>query len=592
MQQRILQAAALAVVCLFGTACRPLPAIDIARLNGEATAVATAPATPQATVAVQAPPVLPQPTLAAAGATAVPPAPDATAVPASPGSYCRQQVGDVRLGFSAELTSIELTAASASDELVLRFAAGADSALPAAAISCLQLGPDGRAGSYVLDVALPGWQRDALFGASPITSTLALSGGRYLTTIEFLADPTAAAGLTIRLALPAALPFRAAAGADGRELRLTVGPALTDVNDVVATAAGAGTAPSRPLVLLSAGDVWLVDAARPGAALNLTQSPEIETAAVLSPDAAGVLFCRAAAGYEPRVGGLPVPAALYQLTLDGGQLRELAAIGGDCASPAISADGTQAAFVVRESADEPALTAIYLLDLRGDDPPQRIGEPVDAWSRSAPQWLADGALLYRAAAEDGRQAVRIRYGDGRELDIGDSLLVSPALSSMYDGLGAATVSGDGQRIAVELLRSVDDGSDLLILAADGTPLDLFGAEGFWNAPLGWDSTGRLLLLQTLCATAGPQPYRVLRWSAAQTIEELAAGTAVSGFGPVTVTDDGLLLLRYPAAPVGLRGPLIAADQTLPAELWWYAFNGSAAQRLLVLPDDATAAAGP
>jgi Tol biopolymer transport system component len=257
-----------------------------------------------------------------------------------------------------------------------------------------------------------------------------------------------------------------------------------------------------PLYVIADGDIWRVEAgpaaptpapgaadrptptplpgsglslAGPARATNLTESPETETALAVSPDGSTLAFCRAAPGLDPADAELPVPSTLWAMGADGDDPRMLAQVGVSCADPAFSLGGATVAFAVDETGATPIQRTIYTVPAAGGQP-ERLLEGVDEWSRFAPQWLADDALLFAASAQDGRSTLFLRAANGEVSDVGAAVLVPDSGSAPYNALGRPLASPDGRRFAVEVIRVDGDGADLAVLDAQGDLVELIGSQ--------------------------------------------------------------------------------------------------------------------
>lgn len=424
-------------------------------------------------------------------ATPLPPTP--TPNPALTGfSFCDQRAGASGGLFSARLAAVEASGTPAYEQVVVRFELAEGSAPLGATAACLsaadfaaEAGAGDLPGAYALRVGLPGWLRDQAFSSSAITGTVSFTGTRTVTGARLVPGDTPDAGAALVIGLAEALPFRLSVERNPTRLVIAVARSSPIVasSDQLRVEAG-DPALAAPLFTIFDGEIWRVEAgagsAGPGltpaaaGAENLTGSAETETALAVSPDGGAIAFCRAAPGLDPADAELPVPSALWIMDADGANQRPLAQVGVSCADPAFSPDGAAVAFAVDETGATPIQRTIYSVPAAGGQP-ERLAEGVDEWSRFAPQWLEDGALVYAAAAQDGRSTLFRRAADGSVSDIGAELLV-PASGPPFAAIGRPMAAPDGSRFAVELIRADGAGADLAILGADGALLERIGAQ--------------------------------------------------------------------------------------------------------------------
>lgn len=472
-----------------------------------ATATPTITATPTSTATSTFTPG-PSPTLTATSTPTVTPLPPTpTPNPALTGfSFCNQVSAGASGRFSAQLTALDASGSPAFEQLTLSFEPGSDSAPVQAGASCLS-NNDALAlnallktsNPYLLRVELPGWLHDDRFTASTLPQTLTFTNTRTIQSAYLLPSSDAVAGASLFISLSEALPYRLTL--QRNPTRLTIAVARTSPlvvgSDMLQIPTGGGHPQlSAPIFYLYDGDIWRLDDAE-GIPVNLTESPDSEIALALSPDRKTLAFCRAAPGFDPADAGLAVPSALWTMPAAGGSAKPLAQVGVSCADPAFSLDGKTLAFAVAETSAVPAQWSIFTLPTAGGTakPIQTTG---DAWSRYAPQWLADGVLIYAAEAEDGRNTLFLRSPGGEVLDVGAPLMVADGTAARYRGFGRPLASRDGSQVAVEALRSDSAGSDLLILAADGSLVDTIGLQTLVPPPA------------TPTATAGPTATRTAK----------------------------------------------------------------------------------
>ncbi|GAB4442352.1 MAG: PD40 domain-containing protein [Chloroflexi bacterium OHK40] len=427
-------------------------------------------------------------------ATPLPPTP--TPNPALTGfSFCNQRSGSTVGRFSARLTEASASGTPAYEQVVLRFELSEGSAPLGVEASCLSSadlaatrGSVEVPGSYVLRLNLPGWLRDEAFSSSVVSQTLTFSGTRTITAARLVPASTPDAGAELLIGLSEPLPFRLTVERNPTRVILAVARSSTVVSTSdplrVESPGGAPGLPS-PLYVIADGDIWRVEGGLRTAgggltpagtgARNLSESPETETALAVSPDGTTLAFCRAAPGLDPADSELPVPSALWVMGADGSDPRPLAQVGVSCADPAFSPDGTTVAFAVDETGALPTQRAIYTVSINGGTP-ERATEGVDEWSRSGPQWLADGALVFAATAQDGRSTLFLRRADGQVDEVGAAILVPDGDAPPYAALGRPLAARDGSRFAVEAIRSDGLGADLVVLDAQGAVLERIGGQ--------------------------------------------------------------------------------------------------------------------
>jgi len=429
--------------------------------------------------------------------TPLPPTP--TPNPALTGfSLCRQQAGAAVGRFSASLGPVAVAGFPAFEQITLPFSLAPDSGPLGASATCLATadleGFESSAAppTYTLRVDLPGWLRDERFQQA-LTQTIALSATRTIVDARIVADPAASAGASLLIGLREPLPFRLTVERNPARLVIAVArqSPIVSTSDALSVPAGGGRPElSEPLFTIFDGDIWRVQrnvaageglAAGLAGATNLTDSPETETAFAVSPDRRTIVFCRAEPGLDPADASLPVPSALWRINADGDDARPLAQAGVSCADPAISPDGATVAFAVDETGATHAQRTIYTVPLRGGQA-QRLVDSQDEWSRFAPQWLAGGALVYAAEAQDGRSTLFLRRSSGEVLDLGGAILVDEQLNARYGAVGRPFASPDGRRFAVEAIRADSPGADMVVLDSDGDILQIFGEERFQAAP--------------------------------------------------------------------------------------------------------------
>jgi outer membrane biosynthesis protein TonB len=567
-------------------------------------------------------------------------------------SYCDQRAGLGIGRYSTTLQEIRVSGSPASERIELRFELGAGSAPIHARATCIEAGED----SFLLRVDLPGWLRDERFSASPLSPTISLDGARTIADAGFRIDPDAPTGATLEIELDAALPFRLQVERNPSRVIIDVArtASLVGGSDPLRVATGGGDPQlAAPVFMSYDGEIWRIDQqsssddatglrADGAAATNLSNSIESETDLAVSPDGSMIAFCRAAPGLDPADAGLAVPSTLWLMDADGDNQRPLPQSGVSCADPSFSLDGSRIAFAVDETGAIPTQRTIYTVATTGGQP-QRLIEAFDEWSRFAPQWLADDTIVFAANTQDGRSTLFLQRADGIVIDIGAELLVGDDLRARYQSLGRPLAAPDGERFAVEALRADAPGAELLILAADGSLVEIIGTqrivppaptptpsttptptrtprpsatpatpeptatevaepsatptvtatpepepgidpdpvrEGpYWTRPLGWNNDGRLYYISTNCTSLLAHDYELSRWSGPQRSELLATGQSLASLGLSAVTGNGLVYTSIEAASADPRGPADRAPRSA-AEIWLWDFD-SGARGLLI-----------
>ncbi len=515
-----------------------------------------------APTATLTPTVGPSPTPSAtptASPTPLPPTP--TPNPALAGfSFCDQQAGARGGRFSARLLAADASGTPAYEQVVLRFELatgsgplGAEAACLSSADLAVATGVSELDGAYAVRVSLPGWLRDEAFRSSPISGTLSFSGTRTLTSARLVPADTPDAGADLLIGLSEPLPFRLSVERNPTRLTLAVArssPIVGSSDQLRLPAGGGAPQLATPRFVIFDGDIWRVapglrtagDGLTPGAAgaENLTDSPETETALAVSPDGTSIAFCRAAPGLDPADVELPVPSTLWVMDANGDGARPLAQVGLSCADPAFSPDGASVAFAVDETGAMPVQRTIYTVPLNGGQA-ERLIEGNDEWSRYAPQWLADGAVVFAATAPDGRSTLFLRSATGEVSDVGASILVPDSAATPYRTLGRPLAARDGSRFAVEAVRGNGPGADLVILDASGKLLERIGTASE--------------VAPTPTPTASPSPTA--------TRTPMAAGTTTTPATSPTAATPAATNATTPATGTATRSPTAAGTATTP-----------------------------
>ena len=524
--------------------------------------------------------------------TVTPVAPVATPNPALVAfSFCDQQAGALDGSFSASLDEATVSGNASYEQLRLRFTLSNGSGPLGAAATCLQLLEPTQlldAGTYLLRISLPGWLRDEQFQASNLPSTITFSGTRSLQALRIVpaTDPERGVDLLIELNEPR--PFRLGLERNPTRLFLAVAhesPLSAASHPLRLPAGDAQPTLDAPIFTLFDGDLWRIEAGHGGIQaglrsdrvklLNLSASPESETDLAVSADRSHVAFCRSLPGLDPAEEDPTAPGALWVMNSRGEQARMIAQIGVSCADPAFSLDGATLAFAVDETGIPPTQRAIYTVPVAGGVP-ERLGGGFDAWSRSAPQWLAGGALIYTAQAADGRSTISLyRTAERTEEDLAAAAVPLSEDAEPYTAFGRPLVARDGRYFAVEALRGDRGGADLLIFDDQGLLVDrLEGA--FWSRGLAWNDAGQLFYLSTNCSSPTIQEYQLYRWNGIQQRELLASGQGLGGIGVAATVGSGLIY-QLTAAPAD---PYRGSAPRSPTELWLWDLATGARNRLL------------
>ncbi len=482
----------------------------------------------------------PTPTVGPSPTASQTPLPSATSLPPTPTpnpalgdfSFCNQQVGTGLGRFSAGLSAVESTGFPAFEQISIAFELAPGSAPLSAAASCLTAaalltqGVDSAPDDYVLRVDLPGWLRDDRFADAGLTETLAITGTRTITSAAWAVTPGATSGATLLIGLNEPLPYRLSIERNPTRLVIAVARQSTIVSssDVLRIPTGGGDPElAAPLFYLLDGDLWKLEAGDDP--LNLTASPETEIHFAVSPAGDRLAFCRAAAGLDPAESSLPVPSSLWVMDADGDNPRPLPQAGINCADPAFSQDGATLAFTVDETGALPAQRTIFTVPAGGGTP-TRLISGADEWSRTAPQWLANDALIFAATAQDGRSTLFLRQDSGEVRDVGAELAVTDT-GVRYSAFGAPLVSRDGTRIAVTAQRADFAGADLIVLDADGDELDVLGAQREVPPPPTPTPTRTATATATPTSTATPEAAVTGTPTATSTAEADAEATATT-----------------------------------------------------------------
>jgi hypothetical protein len=491
-------------------------------------------------------------------------------------SLCTQTAGDPAGGrFSARVSGITTTVQPAFERLTIGLNVPGDSAAPHATARCLSAADDlaggaPGAGKYVLLLDLDGWLHDDTFRGASLTQTLALSGTTVLKRLAYRFDPNAAAGVTLAIDLDQPQPFRISFQDKPMRFVIEVAKAASigPGNDSLSLASGSAK-PDKPIFYIQNGDIWRYEGDK---ATNITDSPEAETALAFSPAAGMVAFCRSATGAAPD--DALAPGTLWTMRADGSEQAEAAAAGYSCGDPAFSPDGKTIAFAVADTAATPLRYDIWSVATAGGEP-TRLTSAADEWSRFSPQWLAEGRLIYAAAAEDGRSTLLMHSSDGGEADVGAALLVAtsgPSTSTpRFTGFGRPLAAPDGSLIAVEAMRVDKPGADLVLLDTKGAEVPASG-DGYWARPLAWGADGTLYYLRTSCPSTVAQSYTLHARAKSGDDRVIAGGDTLGGLGAFSAAGSGLAYVTFAHSPPGQRGPL-AIDPSSASTLWFWDAGG-------------------
>ncbi len=552
--------AGLWLVLLVGCALDP-PTLPQDPATIDATPVAAA--TPRATTTFipTTPTIVPSstPTPTHPAASTPDPTPPASVVPSSSPlvrtdeSYCRRPFGVASAArFSARLDDVHVRAAHDRMEVVLQFqdvqgalhgVAGCHwaGAWPQTNDLGAPTAPD--AAFIALDLA--DWAHDDAFAASILTDTLTVTQSAAFEADQDPLTPTPnpqpptpllamsansldSRGALLGIGLGEPRPFNVRVEDDRLILSIVDENAASfpPINDPLGQAQGAAHVLSD---LFFVQDETLFR-------LNATGTQPVSTTLTAITDLAlnnkGTQLAVCAAhldGAEQQV--------LWVLDVDGSNERVLADVGS-CAEPAWSSDDGTIAFAAPADTSGEAVSTVWTVPVT-DGEPTPMHAAWDQWSRSAPRWLDDDRLVYRATDENGASMLLI-YENGTEREISARLLTGTA----YGGVGAFVVDADQDLIAVQALHANDDGADLVLLRADGSVLAT-EQRGFRQQPLGFTNDG-LLYLTIECPSDTVQPYALRRRRQSGAIETLLSGSTTHMINAAVVLDDALLYVRAPA----------------------------------------------
>ena len=588
MTQRHIFVLLLCAMLLLVSGCEQMSVAEQERVQGLATLEASTPSATPTNTATPEPSATPTltPTEGPTPTPTITPLPSPTSLPPTPTpnpalakfSFCNQTAGNINGGrFSAAISAISTTVEPAFERLTLTLDVPGDSVIPAAQVRCLSALNDaalrGDIGAntegYVLIMDLPGWLHDERFRTSVARATATLSGTQVIKSLSFRYDENDAAGASIVLPVQQPRSFRIELADNPRRLILDVAKTSTinASSDMLSVPTGNGAAPGEPLFYVQDNDVWKLSN---GKAANLTNSPEAEIDLAVDRANDRVAFCRAAPGADPN--DVLATSSLWTMTLDGGSIAELAAVGRSCAGPVFSPDGSTIAFTVNEGTSNPARLSIYTVPAAGGNP-QRVTPPTDEWSRFAPQWVGNNKLVYAALSEDGRSTLFLNDGQ-QERDIGAELVVG----NRYQSLGRPYVAPNGAAIAVEGQRASEPGTDLVILDNSGKETATIG-DNYSNRPLTWGTDGTLYYLTSACASDAVLDYTLHARASGGDDRIIAAGTTLGGYGSFAATTNGLAYVALERMPPASEVPQMV-NRASPGALWFWDVSGGTRTKLV------------
>lgn len=528
----------------------------------QATVSALTPTPTAAPTPIAPAPLTPTPTPGAT-ATSVPTPTAATAQLPDDVSYCARPFGAAAAArFSARLAEVRAAQTDLFDQVIVEFA-DLDGVLHGSA-ACLwaaawptdaDLGRAEAPGRALIALQLDDWAHDELFAASFLTETLTISGPQHSYQVAMAARSLDSRGAWLGIGLPEPRPFRVRVQGSSLIVELARDVAFPPDHDPLGQPAGTRVAPDPPLFFIQRGDVYRLE---DGQATPVAETPELETDVAVSPDGTLLAVCRAPATAEPFALPYGVRATLWTMRPDGTQAQLLADVGG-CAEPAFAASGRTIAFTANAAVAPPAVLQVWTVPVIGGEATP-VAE-VDEWSRSQPQWLADGRLLYRAESDAGQSILLLRESDGSEREVTARMLSGSA----YRGVGRVVVEPRAALIAVEALRAEQDGADLVLLRADGTPLAT-EQRGYWQRPLGF-ADGDLIYLMTDCPSGVVAHYTLYRRTARGSITQLLSGASAASLGAAQVTAAGLVYVRVADEAPGMRGPAATPTPAATSSLW-------------------------
>jgi len=372
-------------------------------------------------------------------------------------------------------------------------------------------------------------------------------------TLAFAANSRDSRGALIAIGLPEPRPFTMRVEDDrlivaiANEDAAAFPPADDPLGEVH------GTVQPQPIMVLGDGALLRVDA---NGTQPISTALRAITAVAINEQSARLAVCAAADENEPN------PQALWLLNADGGNERLVADVGG-CAEPTFSPDGDMLAFVAPGNVGNAALPTVWTAPIGGGNAVPVI-TGFDQWSRSTPRWFADDQLVYRAASDNGASVLMLNQ-NGVERELSARLLTG----TTYRGVGTFVVDPQGDLIAVEALRTADEGADLVLLRADGSVLAT-EQRGWQQRPLGFVGDG-LVYLTIECPSGTVQRYALRRRTERGTTETLLMGSTAHAVDVAATRGDALVYVRTPVEQD------TAANES--SEVWMLAGDDAARVRL-------------
>lgn len=200
----------------------------------------------------------------------------------------------------------------------------------------------------------------------------------------------------------------------------------------------------------SGGSIYIV--ATDGSGLTRLTQGALDRDPAWSPDGSRIAFARAHDGTRR--------GAIYTVSVDGSDLRELSGGSGHHGDPTWSPDGSRIAFSSYGTPDGSWQSDIYVMDADGSNPVRLTSDPGNDLS---PAWSPDGSRIAFASRRATDEDLEIYVMDA------DGLSSPRRLHSTPGDDRDPTWSPDGSRIAFSGL--VDDSSndwDVYVMAVDGT----------------------------------------------------------------------------------------------------------------------------
>ncbi len=489
-------------------------------------------------------------------------------------SYCTRSFGPANgARFSARLDRVRTDQTDDFEQITFVFAdtsgalhGSASCMLAAAWPADADLGASAAPGAGIIAVSLDDWAHDDLFAASPLTETVEITPSDVLEQVSFAAASLDSRGALLGIGLREPRPFRVRVQGDELIVEVARDEIFPPDDDPLGLTAGDAPAVEQPVFFLQAGDVFRLQGGR---AQAVARTPELETGLAVSADGTLLAVCRAPADAEPFALPYGVRATLWTMRPDGSGQQQLADVGG-CAEPAFAMSGKTIAFTANVAPSPPAVLQVWTVPTVGGEASSVA--PADEWSRSLPHWFADGRLVYRAS--NGSQTIIfVRGVDGREQEVTAQMLTDVT----YDGVGQFVVDPANGQLAIEALRTADDGADLVVLRADGSSVAV-EQRGFWQRPLAFTPDG-LVYLTTECPSESVLRYTVHRRPPRGSIETMFSGQTADGIGAATTQGDTLLYVRSTSDAPGVRGPSVEPGLADESSIWAISVDGTARAQL-------------